>query len=125
MLTGTIVSESLRGGAVLAVAGLRLERLQRIAVTPGPGQPAVWTLIHVCAPDDAAGALAEALSDALAETGGWYADFRVGDERVVVFAGRIFRYTDGDQAGRAEAVAYGRHVGVPERQLDWEQPDPA
>lgn len=28
-------------------------------------------------------------------------------------------YRRGDQAGRAEAVEYGKTVGVPEHQLDW------
>jgi hypothetical protein len=43
----------------------------------------------------------------------------VGNDHVVVFAGRHFRYGRGDQAGRAEAVEYGKTVGVPEHQLDW------
>jgi hypothetical protein len=33
----------------------------------------------------------------------------------------VFRYRRGDEAGRAEAVAYGRSVGTPEHQLDWEE----
>lgn len=49
----------------------------------------------------------------------WYADFRVGDEHVVVFAGRIFRYHIGDDAGRNEAVEYGLAAGTPPHQLDW------
>jgi hypothetical protein len=57
----------------------------------------------------------------LDRSNGWYADFSVGDERVVVFAGQVFRYRRGDKAGRAEAVAYGRSVGTPEHQLDWEE----
>jgi hypothetical protein len=34
-------------------------------------------------------------------------------------SGRVFRYPRGDSAGRAQAAAYGRSVGVPENQLDW------
>jgi hypothetical protein len=52
---------------------------------------------------------------------GWYADFVAGDERVVVFAGKVFRHRRGDEAGRAEAVAYGQSVGTPGHQLDWEE----
>ncbi|MEU6367501.1 hypothetical protein ABZ876_17625 [Streptomyces sp. NPDC046931] len=56
------------------------------------------------AEDDAP--LAEALADGLSPEGGRYADYRVGDkERVVVFAGRIFRYADDPR--RAEAIARG------------------
>ncbi|WP_169317099.1 hypothetical protein [Actinacidiphila oryziradicis] len=35
-----------------------------------------------------------------------------------VFAEEVFRYGRGDDAGQAEAVAYGRPVGVPDYQLD-------
>jgi hypothetical protein len=65
--------------------------------------------------------LVEALSRSLDPAGGWYCDFRTAEESFVVFAGRIFRYPRGDLKGRAEAEAYGRVVGVPEAQLDWEE----
>jgi NADPH-dependent ferric siderophore reductase len=71
--------------------------------------------------DSAAGPIADALAAALEPANGWYADFTVGDEHVVVFARKVFRYRRGDEAGRAEAVAYGRSAGTPEHQLDWEE----
>ncbi len=63
--------------------------------------------------------LSRSLAQSLLAEGGWYAGFRAGLDHVVVFAGRIFRYRRGDHAGRAEAVAYGKTVGVPGHQLDW------
>ncbi|MEV6302102.1 hypothetical protein AB0M02_21990 [Actinoplanes sp. NPDC051861] len=121
MLHGRIIAESLRPGTELAVPGLGLARVARVDVSAGaaPGQPRVWTLIDVVAPGASAGALAGALSAALHTEGGWYADFRDSGDHVVVFAGRIFRYRVGDHAGRQEAIAYGRTVGVPDGQLDW------
>ncbi|GAA2901528.1 hypothetical protein Acy02nite_82880 [Actinoplanes cyaneus] len=120
MVKGRIVAEGLRPGAALVVPGLELTRVSRVAVSaPGPGQPGVWTLLDVAAPAERAEELAAALSAGLSAEGGWYADFRSGGEHVVVFAGRIFRYAVGDVAGRDEAVAYGRAVGVPDAQLDW------
>ena len=79
----------------------------------------MWTVVGFEADDGVADVLAQSLSDSLLAEGGWYADFKTGREHLVVFAGRIFRYRRGDQAGRAEAIAYGRTVGVPEDQLDW------
>ena len=120
MVKGRIVAESLRPGAAVMVPGLSLTRISRVSVTaPGPGQPGVWTLLDVTAPEERGEELAAALSAGLAPDGGWYADFRSGSEHVVVFSGRIFRYAVGDAAGRADAVAYGRAAGVPEAQLDW------
>ncbi|GIE88328.1 hypothetical protein [Actinoplanes regularis] len=120
MVKGRILAESLRPGAALAVPGLELTRVSRVNVAaPAAGQPSVWTLLDVAAPVERVEELAAALSAALAADGGWYADLRSGAEHVVVYAGRIFRYEVGDAAGREEAVAYGRSVGVPQSQLDW------
>jgi hypothetical protein len=122
MLRGRIIAESLRVGAELTVPDLRLANLGRHDVSDStvPSQPSIWTFVDVEAPDDRADELARALSEALRPEDGWYADFVVGDEHVVVFSGRIFRYSRPDETGRAEAVAYGRRMGTPQHQLDWD-----
>jgi hypothetical protein len=121
MLRARIIAESLRPGAVLEVPDMRVVRVWRedVAASTGPGQPPIWTLFDIEAPDDRAGELADSLAAALLAEGGWYADFEVGADHVVVFAGRSFRYRQGDGPARAHVVAYGRSVGVPEHQLDW------
>jgi hypothetical protein len=63
--------------------------------------------------------LAQAIAEALETATGWWADFIVGNDHVVVFANRVFRYRIGDEAGREEAVSWGRAAGTPEHQLDW------
>jgi hypothetical protein len=98
---------------------LTVHAITRIA--PGnatPDQPSLWTLITFEIPDSAADPLASALAASLAEPG-WYADFRSAARTYVVFPGRVFRYPRGDEAGRAEAVAHGRTLAIPEPQLDW------
>jgi hypothetical protein len=138
MLTGRLLAESLRVGADLEVADLRVVRIGRHDVsnstTPSEGgsdaagdsaggaaagQPRIWTFLDFEAPDDRANDLAEALAAALEAESGWWADFVVRGDHVVVFAGRVFRYRIGDTRGRAEAVAWGRASGTPEHQLDW------
>ena len=61
-------------------------------------------------------ALAVALEGVL-DKPGWYVDFHSAGESFVVFADRFFRYPRGDRAGRAEAEAYARSLGVPDSQL--------
>jgi hypothetical protein len=121
MLRGTLLAESLRIGACLEVAGLRVTRLSRrdVSALAAAAQPSAWTFLDFEADDDVAGPLARSLADALLADGGWYADFTVGDDHVVVFPGKVFRYRRGDQTGRAAAVEYGRTAGVPDHQLDW------
>ena len=137
MLEGTLLAESLRVGQDLRVADLRLTRIGRHDVSQstvqsadtaeGSGgfgsteaQPGIWTFVEFEAPDERAGELADALAGALIAELGWYADFTVADERVVVFAGKVFRYQVGDEAARREAVEYGLAVGTPPHQLDWD-----
>lgn len=119
MIKGTLLTESLRIGSPLAVAGLRVTSLERRHVAGTPAQPDVWTFLEFEADDDVAGPLGAALEGSLQVENGWYADFTSDDKHVVVFANRTFRYQRGDPAGRAAAEAYGRSVGVPDDQLDW------
>lgn len=121
MLTGRIIAESLATDSAIQVPGLQAVRIAREDVTAsrGPNQPPVWTFLDVQAPDEVSDDLARALADSLAEKQGWYADFRVGRDHVVVFPGHVFRYALGDKDGRQAAVDYGRLDGVPLHQLDW------
>jgi len=121
MLTGRIIAESLATGSAIEIRGLRAVRISRedAGQSRAPHQPAAWTLLDVAAPDEAAEELASVLAGSLVANQGWYADFRVGQDHVVVFPGRVFRYTVTDQEGRRAAVDYGRRNGVPLHQLDW------
>lgn len=122
MVTGVLLGESIRVGATLSGVPLRIREVRRARLAePGDNQPDVWTHILFEADDETAEPLAAALADCLAPHGGWYCEFGTGTDKYVVFAGRVFRYPRGDAAGRAEAAAYGRSVGVPEPQLDWSE----
>lgn len=121
MIHGTLIGDSLRIGAELHPEGWSVTRIYRLDVSGDPAEEDnAWTVIDFDADDDrVADALGQALAESLEAGGGWYADFRVGEDHVVIFAGKQFRYSRGDADGRAEALAYGRSVGVPEHQLDW------
>ncbi|GAA0511638.1 hypothetical protein Ade02nite_44760 [Paractinoplanes deccanensis] len=119
-VTGRLIGDSLRPGAEFAPPGTRIVRVfrQDQENTQAAAQPAAWTVIDF--ESDDAGALADALSACLNPEGGWYADFSDGEDHVVVFAGKIFRYGPGDTETHEAAKSYGRSVGVPEHQLDWD-----
>lgn len=113
-IEGSLIGDSLRTDAELRPDDWRITR-----VSAAPGQPIEWTVIDFEADDDQADDLAETLSSSLKREGGWYADFRVGDDHVVVFADKVFRYRRGDAEGRRRAMRYGESVGTPRHQLDW------
>ena len=121
MLRGRLLTESLRLDAELAVPDLAITRLfrQDVSASVVETQPDVWTILDFEAPDERADELAEALAGALRAEDGWYVDFTVGDDHVIVFADRVFRYRIGDNDARQRAIDHGRSVGTPEHQLDW------
>ncbi|MQY13087.1 hypothetical protein SRB5_32270 [Streptomyces sp. RB5] len=120
MLEGVLIAESLRVGAVLDEVPLRVGKIARVEVGGvGDGQPRQWTLVHFVADERDAERLAGQLAGAVSPEGGWYVNYNTGAEAFVVFAGHVVRYPRGDAAGREEAKAYARGVGIPEGQLDW------
>jgi hypothetical protein len=120
MASGYILVEGMKPGSRLEGLPLTLRKIERLPRSDAsPDQPSVWTTVEFDFPEEDAERIGLAFSEVLAERGGWYTDFTVGGDTFVIFANRIFRYPSGDQAGRGEAQAYGRSVGVPETQLDW------
>jgi hypothetical protein len=122
MALGYVLVESMRPGTRLEGLPLTLKKIERYPVRYAtPDQPSVWTTVEFEFPEEEAGRLAEALAGVLDEHGGWYSHFNVNRETFVIYASRVFRYASGDKAARAEAEEYGRSVGVPEPQLDWDE----
>ena len=122
MARGQLIAESVKVGERFRVAGVRL--LGVTPVEPPPerlraDQPRRWTFIGFEMDDQLAATVADALAGVLDDAGGWYCNFSTASEAWVVYPGRVFRYPIGDVAGRAEAQAHGRALGVPEPQLDW------
>lgn len=119
MAQGVLIAESLRADAVFDGLDLSVDRIWcSDSGVEAAGQPLRWTLLRFSVPDDGAQDLAERFAAAL-DVGSWYVDLSTAEETFVVYAGKVFRYRQGDAAGRAEAAAHGRSVGVPEEQLDW------
>ena len=122
MVSGYVLAESMRPSACLEGLPLTLTKIERNAVASAtPDQPTVWTTVEFEFAEAASARVANALADVLDEHGGWYSHFNTGGETVVIYAHRIFRYPSGDAAKRAEVAEYGRSVGVPEPQLDWDE----
>jgi hypothetical protein len=119
VIDGTLIAESLRVGTNLENLNLTVRKISRYrAGGTTPDQPDVWSVLDFEADEAEAEGLARAFADALDQPG-WYVNFQSPAESFIVFPGRVFRYPRGDAAGRAEAQAYGRQLGIPDPQLDW------
>ena len=117
MLTGLLLKESLADLRVLD--RLRITRTETWNVANvSADQPSVWTALSFEVDDAEADAIVAELSYAL-KSPGWYIDAQLGDEMIVIFPDRIFRYQRSDQTGKAEAQAYAGTIGIPSSQIDW------
>jgi hypothetical protein len=121
---GVIIDESLRDRRAL-----REVRIRRTAVHPVTARhrtPWVrqWTMHVVEVPEEGAETVAKLLADTLdASHGAWYADFKNTQTHYVVYPGRVFRVRRGPAGSYHEAKAYGRDLGIPEYQLDFDTYD--
>ena len=118
---GVIIEESLKETEVLRA--VRICRTSQQPVTEWHRTPWLrqWTLHVVEIADDAAERVAGRLAEAIDTMHGpWYADFKNDQEHYVVFHGRIFRVRRDTPHAYDEAKAYGRGLGIPEHQLDFD-----
>ncbi|OGC89069.1 hypothetical protein A3D70_01605 [Candidatus Adlerbacteria bacterium RIFCSPHIGHO2_02_FULL_54_18] len=117
MFTGTLIKESLDKEDLwdsLPLTDFETEMLKEHA----PDQPSVWHLAQLNIEDVDIKKISKELSKSLKQ-GTWYVDFSDRATVYIVFAGKIFKYPKGDLEKRKEAQAYGRSLGIPERQLNW------
>jgi hypothetical protein len=117
MLSGLLLKESLSDQGILDRLNVTKTETWNVSNASGD-QPNVWTAISFEADDGEAAVVAEELSRTL-KSPGWYIDARQGDEVIVIFPNRIFRYQRGDQAGKTEAQNYALSIGIPPSQVDW------
>ncbi len=113
---GLLIEESLKDERVLD--HLQITRTEVWDAQGGAAfQPSIWTAIWFEGDACRADAVAEMLSQSLHAD--WYCNIATERHSFVVFGGRVFKYPRGDERGRAEAQAYGRTLGLPEKQLAW------
>lgn len=49
----------------------------------------------------------------------WYAHFWCDDQVIAVFPQKIFKFLHSDKSTWAQAIEYGKSVGIPDKQLDF------
>lgn len=101
MPAGYVIAESIRPGSRLEGFPFTLTRIERSTVDTATGdQPSAWTMIQFEFPTEEAERLATALAAVLDEPG-WYTNFDVDGDKVVIFPRRVMRYRRADEPVRA------------------------
>ncbi len=122
MYTGVIIQESLTDQLILDK--LHVTRTVVEEVTPKHNTPWVkaWILHTVEIEEEDADKWAEWLSNHIDDSHDhpWYADFRNEKFHYVIYPGKIFKIDRTKPDENKDAVDYGKSVGIPSHQLDWE-----
>lgn len=111
MYEGLIIKESVADETVFDAVHIEKTELWRTNETPK-----YWTAVYFSSED---AEFPEKLSKAL--TGNWFADMKRGNEKIIVFRGKVLRYTTGNAEEKKAVLDYCRSMGIPERQLDWSE----
>ncbi|MCB9136411.1 MAG: hypothetical protein H6636_13355 [Anaerolineales bacterium] len=119
MWKALLLKESLTDLGILADLHITHTEVWQIE-NAAENQPSTWTALTFEADDAKADGLAEALCRVL-HPRGWYLNGSTSEEVYVIFPHKVFKYRKGDEAEREAAKQFGRTIGIPERQLDWEE----
>lgn len=111
MYKGLIIKESIGDESIFDAVEIEKTELWRTNETPK-----YWTAVYFSS-DDAE--FPEKLSNVL--MGNWYTDMKAGNEKIIVFHGKVLRYTIGNTKEKETVLDYCRYMGIPERQLDWSE----
>lgn len=122
MIRAYIIGESMRPGTSLGGLKATMVSVDRQRVSNAArNQPQVWTVVTfetTLGPDALASKFSEIIDDQPAL---WYTHFRAGEDMFVIFPRKVIRYRAGDTAGKTQAQEYARSIGVPGRQIDWDE----
>lgn len=107
--TGTIIEESIKDNRLLN----QLE-IVGVHISSDENPDDRWHLYKVKIDEDKISKLSEQLRPEK-----WYMHFWNGDLVIAVFPNKIFRFNHSDKSTWAEAIEYGKSLGIPEEQLDF------
>jgi hypothetical protein len=119
LFTGLIIKESLPSDTILAELGLKIVKTEEwhIGERAAEFQPNTWNAIFIEGFEKKIDEITSKLSQTILPK--WYANISDATTEYVIFHGKIFKHIKGDKTDAAEAIEYGRSVGIPEHQLDW------
>ena len=99
------------------IRGIKAERWE--VENSAGSRPRIWTAIRFEGDASNADMIAERLSRSLSPHR-WCGRISTGKRVYVVFPDKVYKYRPGDVQSRKAAQEHARSLGIPERQLDWD-----
>lgn len=110
---GIIIKESLADEAVLeSINVVKVELWKTESI------PKYWTALYFNSSDYR---LPELVSHSIKSEENWFADFKNGNTKYVVFKDKILKYTIGNPIEKETVLQECRKFGIPDNQLNWQE----
>ncbi|MDO8269130.1 MAG: hypothetical protein Q7T54_00475 [Candidatus Levybacteria bacterium] len=122
MYTGVIIQESLTDQEILDKVHVIRTVVEEVTLRHNTPWVKSWILHTIEIEEDEIDKWAEWLSHNIDDSHDhpWYADFRNDKYHYVIFPDKIFKIDRSNSEQNKEAQEYGKSVGIPDHQLDWE-----
>ena len=112
---GALIKESIDDDSLLD-----LLHVHKIELWNTGGKPKYWTVLFFTSdhPDFPAQAARVMIADP-ARGGNWYVDFKAGNQKYLVFKGKILKYEIGNPAEKETIRAECRRMGISDVEMNW------
>jgi hypothetical protein len=120
---GIIIEESLENKNILKDSLIRILKTEVEKVSSEYDTPWLkkWTMHTVEVREDRAMDIAEKIAKSLDKEHSWYVDFRNDEYHFIIFKDKIFCVKMENKKEYEDVKKYGRKIGIPEHQLDFDK----
>ena len=117
MYQGVLIKESIDDDCVIDRISVHKTELWNVG-----GSPKYWTALHftsndVSLPDH----LSKAMISDPEKGGNWFADFKNGDIKFIVFRNKILKYRIGDLSEKNKVKNECRKMGIADEEMNWSE----
>lgn len=114
---GIIIKESIKNEEIFDEV-----QVQKVELWRTDGRPKYWTAVFFTAEKETFPELLSASLMSDDDCGiNWFTDMKKGQTKYIVFNKAILSYPIGDEEARARVCDQCRALGIPEKQMDWEE----
>ena len=114
---GILIKESVADENILD-----LLNIHKVELWNTGGKPKYWTVLHFSSAErDFPERVSKVLISDPDQGGNWFADFKAGNEKYIVFKEKILKYRIGDPAEKEYVCGECRKLGILDGQMNWEE----
>ncbi len=114
---GVLIKESIEDDRIIDVLSIHKMELWNTG-----GNPKYWTVLFFTSEQkDLPEQLAKVMIANPEKGGNWFADFKTGNEKYIVFRNKVLKYTIGNQNEKEVVCEECRKLGISDEQMNWEE----